>query len=272
MPPVPVSAPPVIRLTDRQEAFCQAMACNTGGAEAARRAGYSPNGAKQRGAFLMRQPEIRVRVEQLRTGRHATHQSLLDDAAIQVKAIIADALEKKSCGLALRAIEFRLKLHGVIQDKRIAHHYHLDPCHPDADLENLDLDAQEEFDAFLLTPGGKVAIAPTPQAPELPAPIPEAAAPEAAAAETSIVTPDDDLAATPDRAVPPRSLPAPKPAPKPTPKIVTRNSDLPRFRLPVPPPPDLIAAACRVGGRIAGRVDGSASAPARTPASAQFSG
>src|SRR3954471_572769 len=260
MPPVPASAPPVIRLTDWQEAFCQAMACNTGGAEAARRAGYSPNGAKQRGAFLMRQPEIRVRVEQLRTGRHATHQSLLDDAAVQVQAIIADALEKKSCGLALRAIEFRLKLHGVIQDRRIAHHYHLDPCHPDADLENLDPDAQEEFDAFLLTPGGKAAIAPTPQARALPAPAPEAvtpeiATPEIAAAETSIVTSDDDLAATPGHAVPPRSLPAPKPAPKSAPKIVTRNSDLPRFRLPVPPPPDLIAAACRVGGRIAGRVD-----------------
>ena len=38
------AAPPVIRLTDRQEAFCQAMACNAGGAEASRRAGYSAKG------------------------------------------------------------------------------------------------------------------------------------------------------------------------------------------------------------------------------------
>ena len=36
------------RLTSRQEAFCHAMACNVGGAEAARRAGYSASGAKQR--------------------------------------------------------------------------------------------------------------------------------------------------------------------------------------------------------------------------------
>src|SRR3954466_12694885 len=138
MPTVPAAASPlpVIRLTDRQEAFCQAMACNTGGAEAARRAGYSAKGAKQRGAFLMRQPEIRVRVEQPRTGRHATHQSLLDDASTQVQTIIADALEKKSCGLALRAIEFRLKLCGGIQDRRIGHHYHLEQRHPDADLED----------------------------------------------------------------------------------------------------------------------------------------
>ena len=130
MPPVPASAPPVIRLTDRQEAFCQAMACDVGGAEAARIAGYSPNGAKQRGAFLMRQPEIRVRVQQLRANRRGDHQTLLDDAAVQVEGIITDALEKKSCGLALRAIEFRLKLRGVIQDRRIAHHYHLDRATP----------------------------------------------------------------------------------------------------------------------------------------------
>src|SRR3954451_20212575 len=102
MPPTPASPPPVIRLTDRQEAFCQAMACNTGGAEAARRAGYSPKGAGQRGAFLVRQPEIRVRVQQLRATRQGDHQSLLDDAATQVEDIITDALDKKSCGLALR--------------------------------------------------------------------------------------------------------------------------------------------------------------------------
>src|SRR3954469_14878897 len=150
MPTAPAAASPlpVIRLTGRQEAFCQAMACNTGGAEAARAAGYSAKGAKQRGAFLMRQPEIRVRINQLRAGRHADHHTLLNDAASQVEIIITDALEKKSCGLALRAIEFRLKLRGVIQDRRIAHHYHLDRRHPDADLEHLDPDAQEELDAF----------------------------------------------------------------------------------------------------------------------------
>ena len=148
MPPVPASAPPVIRLTDRQEAFCQAMACDVGGAEAARRAGYSAKGAKQRGAFLMSQPEIRVRVQQLRAKRRGDHQTLLDEAAVLVEDIITDAMEKKSCGLALRAIEFRLKLGGVIQDRRIAHHCHMDQRRPDADLEDLDCDPAEEFDAL----------------------------------------------------------------------------------------------------------------------------
>ena len=169
MPPVPASAPPVIRLTDRQEAFCQAMACDVGGAEAARRAGYSAKGAKQRGAFLMSQPEIRVRVQQLRAKRRGDHQTLLDEAAVLVEDIITDAMEKKSCGLALRAVEFRLKLGGVIQDRRIAHHYHLDQPHPDADLENLDSDPQEELDAVLHRQQAKAAIAPKAKA--LPAPV-----------------------------------------------------------------------------------------------------
>src|SRR3954447_15385317 len=173
MPPVPASALPVIRLTDRQEAFCQAMACDVGEAEAARRAGYSAKGAKQRGAFLMRQPEIRVRVQQLRASRRGDHQILLDDAAAQVEAIITDALEKKSCGLALRAIEFRLKLRGVIQDRRIAHHYHLEQRHPDADPENLDCDPEEEFDALPRRQPAKAIApkAPAPKTPELSAPV-----------------------------------------------------------------------------------------------------
>ena len=169
MPTVPASAPPVIRLTDRQEAFCQAMACDVGGAEAARRAGYSAKGAKQRGAFLMSQPEIRVRVQQLRAKRRGDHQTLLDEAAVLVEDIITDAMEKKSCGLALRAVEFRLKLGGVIQDRRIAHHYHLDQRHPDADQEDLDCDPQEELDALPRLPPAKAAIAPKAKA--LPAPV-----------------------------------------------------------------------------------------------------
>jgi hypothetical protein len=144
------------RLTSRQEAFCHAMACNVGGAEAARRAGYSASGAKQRGAFLMRQPEIRVRVDEIRTARQADHQAQLDEAAEQVGRVIEDAFETGRTDLALRAIEFRLKLRGVIQDKRIAHHYFgcLDSRpHPDADLEDLDGDPDEELDPVRFLPG-----------------------------------------------------------------------------------------------------------------------
>ena len=139
------SAPPVIVLPPRQEAFCQAMAANVGGAEAARRAGYSPNGAKQRGAHLMTMPEIRIRVDQLRAARSAGIEVELKEAAETVKAIIADAMEKKQCALALRAVELRLKLCGIMLDKRIPHHFTAAP-HPDADLEAHDPDPAEEND------------------------------------------------------------------------------------------------------------------------------
>ena len=169
------SSTPVIRLTARQEAFCQAMAANVGGAEAARRAGYSPNGVKQRGAFLMTQPEIRIRVDQLRAARNGSHEADLEEAAETVKTIIAEALDKKSLSLALRAVELRLKLRGVIRDKRIPHHYVSDAPHPDADLEQLDFDPAEDDDA----PAAKV---------------PEEASADAPA-ET--VTPDSDPAPVP---------------------------------------------------------------------------
>src|SRR4051794_3953797 len=83
----PSITPAKPRLTPRQEAFCHAMACGVGGAEASRRAGYSANGAKQRAAFLMRQPEIRVRIDEIRASRQAAHQAQLDEAAEQVGCV-----------------------------------------------------------------------------------------------------------------------------------------------------------------------------------------
>jgi Terminase small subunit len=195
-PPSIIPAKP--RLTPRQEAFCHAMACGVGGAEASWRAGYSANGAKQRGAFLMRQPEIRIRIDEIRTSRRADHQAQLDEAAQQVGRVIEDAFETGRSGLALRAIEFRLKLLGVIQDKRIAHHYYgcLDSqAHPDADLEDLDDDPEEELDPIRFQPGyltepavEAAAITPAVTKDDRPALLAPARKP---AAETGLVTYDD---------------------------------------------------------------------------------
>ena len=193
------------RLTPRQEAFCHAMACGVGGAEASRRAGYSANGAKQRGAFLMRQPEIRVRIDEIRASRQAAHQAQLDEAAEQVGCVIDDAFETGRPGLALRAIEFRLKLLGVIQDKRIAHHYYgcLDSQpHPDADLEDLDGDPEEELDPIRFQPGylpepasSDAPIIPAVTLDDRPALSPP---PRKSAAETGLVT-DDYLSSEIDK-------------------------------------------------------------------------
>lgn len=174
----PAASSPANRLGDRQELFCEAMAAGVAAAEAARRAGYSPKGAKQRGHFLMSQPEIRVRIDRIRAGRRAMHQAELDRAADLVAAIIADAMEKGRAALALRAIQFRLKLLGVIQDRSIAHHFHDHRFSPDAGTETLAPDPAEWMDGL-------------DSAPE-PAPVPQgAAAPDAAVTDATVT--DDDL-------------------------------------------------------------------------------
>jgi phage terminase small subunit len=97
----------VICLTARRESFCLHMASGAGGAEAARRAGFSPKGAKQRANYLMTRPEIRIRIDQLRNARRAEHKAHLDNAVELVGAIIADAMQHSSNSVALRAIEFQ---------------------------------------------------------------------------------------------------------------------------------------------------------------------
>ena len=188
-------SPSMPRLTPRQEEFCQAMAAGVGGAEAARRAGYSPNGAKQRGAFLMRQPEIRLRIDAIRAARRQLHQTRLDEAEGQIATIIGMALDSGRPSLALRAVELRLRLCGVIQDKRIAYHYQGSrdgAPHPDADLEQLAADPEEELDPLRFRPG------PTRE-------------PVAEDAGDAAMMTDDDLSA-PSVPSTPAELPAPAPA------------------------------------------------------------
>ncbi|QQP88782.1 terminase small subunit [Skermanella sp. TT6] len=156
---------PAPRLAARQELFCEGIAAGVSAAEAARRAGYSPRGAKQRGHFLLGREEIRVRIDALRAERRAFHQAHLDRAAEVMETIIADAVEAKKPGIAMRAVEFQLKLLGIVQDRRIAHHFHGQGWSPDADVQDMAPDPMEWLDA--------VPPAPEPEAPE---PEPEAPA------------------------------------------------------------------------------------------------
>ena len=121
-PPAPTSTPdaaPPRAIPPRRELFCQHYAAGAGGAEAVRRAGYSPNGAKQRACYLLRRAEIRLRIEALRAERRGKHKGHLDEAIGLVDAIIADAMQNSKCSAALRAVELKLRLNGVIRDKRI---------------------------------------------------------------------------------------------------------------------------------------------------------
>jgi len=148
---MPMQAPgsqPIIRFNGRREAFCQHVARGAGGAEAARRAGFSPRGAKQRGCYLLSLPEIRLRVDKLRAELCADHQSHLDAAIVVVGDIIADAMQNSKCSVALKAVEFQLKLRGVIRDKAISLYSYSDKPSPDADLEKMIPDPLEDLDGL----------------------------------------------------------------------------------------------------------------------------
>ncbi|EWY37394.1 hypothetical protein N825_11730 [Skermanella stibiiresistens SB22] len=124
------------------------MAAGASAAEAARRAGYSPKGAKQRGHFLMSRPEVRAHIDQLRQLHRAFHKAELDNAAEIMEIAIGDALDAKKPMQVMRAVEFRLKLIGVIQDRRITLHHHDDRQSPDAVVEDMAPDPDEWLDGL----------------------------------------------------------------------------------------------------------------------------
>jgi phage terminase small subunit len=196
----------------RRELFCQHFAAGAGGAEAVRRSGYSPNGAKQRAHVLLTQPEIRLRIEALRAERRAEHQRHLADAIEVVNGVIADAAQHSKPGVVLRAVELKLKLQGVIRDKRIDF-YSYDTPSPDADLENVECNRGEEFDGL---PGHEYMFVP----PGFGEPVPAAPAP--AAPPTEIVTKDD-----PDAVIDATPAPA-TPAPGTPVRIAPRARNIPR--------------------------------------------
>lgn len=53
-------------LTEKKRRFCEEYIVDSNGAQAAIRAGYSPNGARVQAARLLRQPEVCAYVEELR--------------------------------------------------------------------------------------------------------------------------------------------------------------------------------------------------------------
>ncbi|UEM19991.1 hypothetical protein JL100_023380 [Skermanella mucosa] len=89
-----------------------------------------------------------------------------------------------------------LRLRGVVQDRRIPHHYLGDRPHPDADLEIMYCDPEEEADHAIVggAPGPGPDPSPVPRQAPPPEPAP-AAKPAAASAPAPAAAPDSDLSA-----------------------------------------------------------------------------
>jgi phage terminase small subunit len=160
-------APPPPPLSSRKELFSHHVARGASLAQAARLAGYSPQGARQRGSVLMADGDVRLRVETLRHAWMAERQGRVERAIERLDRIIDMAMELQRPTAALKAMEFQLKLSGVIRDTRAG----LYADSPDDDLSKAFFDPREDEDpdfdpAPQSGPAEAEAFLPTPEEPE----------------------------------------------------------------------------------------------------------
>ena len=136
------TAHPPPPLSSRKELFSHHVARGASLAQAARLAGYSPQGARQRGSVLMAESDVRLRVEALRHAWMAERKGRVEQAIERLDKIIDMALELQRPTAALKAMEFQLKLSGVIRDTRAG----LYADSPDDDLSKAFFDPREDED------------------------------------------------------------------------------------------------------------------------------
>ena len=177
-PAVPASttpSPTARPLLPRQELFAFHAARGASLAQASRLAGYSPQGARQRGSVLMTNGDIRLRVEEFRRDWMAERDATVAEAVEETGQVIETALRLNRPTAALKAIELKLKLRGVIHDRRFS----LYTDSPDDDLSTCLFDPREDEDPPLEPP------APAPSIAATPVPQPEPRKPQLSAAKTS---------------------------------------------------------------------------------------
>ncbi len=136
------TAPPPAPLSSRKELFSLHVARGASLAQAARLAGYSPQGARQRGSVLMADSDVRLRVETLRHAWMAERQGRVDQAVEQLDRIVEMAMELQRPTAALKAMDMLLRLTGVIRDTRAG----LYADSPDDDLSKAFFDPREDED------------------------------------------------------------------------------------------------------------------------------
>jgi len=179
---VPASATPTPTprpLLPRQELFAYHVANGASLAQASRLAGYSPQGARQRGSVLMTNSDIRLRVEEFRRTWMAERDATIAEAVEETGQVIETALRLNRPTAALKAIELKLKLRGVIHDRRFS----LYTDSPDDDLSTCLFDPREDEDPPLEPLAEPVAEAPAPPAEPPPAEPPAIPAEPASASQ-----------------------------------------------------------------------------------------
>src|SRR4051795_10595296 len=141
-----------------------------------RKAYYSPQGARQRGSVLMANSDIRLRVEEFRRSWMAERDATIAEAVEETGQVIETALRLNRPTAALKAIELKLKLRGVIHDRRFS----LYTDSPDEPLSPCLFDPREDEAPPLEPLAEPVAEAPASPAEPPPVVLPEPAPPIAA--------------------------------------------------------------------------------------------
>ncbi len=109
-----LSSCPLPALSHRQEAFARHVASGTTLADAARRAGYAWDSARQTGSRLMKEPQVAARVADLTHARDDQRQGELDELVGGLKRVMIDAMARKNDFAALRAIDMIARLRGLV--------------------------------------------------------------------------------------------------------------------------------------------------------------
>jgi phage terminase small subunit len=194
MPASATPAPSPRRLLPRQELFAFHASRGASLAQASRLAGYSPQGARQRGSVLMANSDIRLRVEEFRREWMAERDASIAEAVEETGKVVEMAIRLERPTAALMAIELKLKLRGFIHDRRFT----LYTDSPDDDLSTCLFDPREDEDPPLEDPSAE-------DPPEAPIPPAETPSPSQPAAAPAPAKPASILRIPP---VPPRALEA----------------------------------------------------------------
>jgi hypothetical protein len=107
-------------LTPRQEMFTRHIVCGRSLTHAARLAGYAPASARQQGSELFRRPEIQARIATLQAARESAQAAHIESAIKRLEKIEDDANRNHHFSAALRAVQMRLELVGVLFGGKIS--------------------------------------------------------------------------------------------------------------------------------------------------------
>src|SRR5689334_10161878 len=94
--------------------FARHIVCGRSLTHAARLAGYAPASARQQGSDLFRRPEIQARIATLQAARECAQAAHIEAAIKRLEKIEEGANRNHHFSAALRAVQMRLELVGVL--------------------------------------------------------------------------------------------------------------------------------------------------------------